>query len=84
MTTPKNLSEEELSIIKARIIRGDKHQDIAADYRLNIGRISDLKYGKIYSHIHPADLSNEPEQLKLNTPSNDAQNTADLFSQNKK
>ncbi len=84
MTTPKDLTEKELATIKARIVRGDKHQDIASDYRLNLGRISDLKYGKIYSHISPADLSSEPEPLKFDAPSNDAQSTNDLFSQNKK
>ena len=57
MSTLKELSIAEIAIIKARIIRGDKHSDIASDYRLNQGRISDLKFGRIYRDVEPADLS---------------------------
>jgi hypothetical protein len=57
MATPKDLSSAEIAIIKARILRGDKYQDIAADFRLNLGRIANLKSGKIYPHVPPADLS---------------------------
>ena len=53
----KHLSKAEIAIIKARILRGDKYSDIAADYRLNIGRLSDLKYGRRYPEITRADLS---------------------------
>jgi hypothetical protein len=42
--------------MKARILRGDKYSDIAADYHINIGRLSELKYGKIYPHIKAAKL----------------------------
>lgn len=52
----KNLSGIEISVIKARIIRGDKYSKIAADYRINQGRLSDLKYGRIYTEIKPAQL----------------------------
>ncbi len=74
MATPRNLSREEIAIIKARIIRGDKYQDIASDYRLNQGRITDLKYGRIYPKIPPADLSesnNKLKSLEFDTPTND-------------
>jgi hypothetical protein len=53
----KHLSRAEIAIIKARIARGDKYSDIAADYRINQGRIADLKYGRIYREVEPADLS---------------------------
>jgi hypothetical protein len=53
----KNLSKAEIAVIKARIIRGDKYSEIAADYRINQGRISDLKFGRIYGNVPPADLS---------------------------
>ncbi|MGH1457000.1 MAG: hypothetical protein ACRBDI_09485 [Alphaproteobacteria bacterium] len=85
MTTPKDLTLEEIATIKGRIIKGDKHQDISADYRLNIGRISDLKYGKIYPQVHPADLSKDSAKLKplkFKNPSND-QSSLDLFKKNK-
>lgn len=54
----KNLSKIEISVIKARILRGDKYAEIAADYRINQGRIADLKFGRIYKDVEPADLSN--------------------------
>jgi len=52
----KNLSTIEISVIKARILRGDKYSEIASDYRINQGRISDLKYGRIHSDIQAARL----------------------------
>jgi hypothetical protein len=52
----KHLSIEEIAIIKARILRGDKYHEIAADYRINLGRLSDLKYQRIYADIAPATL----------------------------
>jgi hypothetical protein len=57
MTTLKDLSVAEIAVIKARIIRGDKYSDIASDYRINQGRLSELKQGKIYHDVAPVDLS---------------------------
>ena len=42
---------------KARILRGDKYAKIAADYRINQGRIADLKFGRIFRDVEPADIS---------------------------
>lgn len=53
----KHLSIIEISVIKARIARGDKYSEIAADYRVNQGRLSDLKYGRIHSDVHAAQLN---------------------------
>ncbi len=53
----KHLSRVEIAVIKARVLRGDKYAEIAADYRLNQGRLSDLKYGRIYADILPANLN---------------------------
>jgi hypothetical protein len=53
----KHLSKAEIAIIKARIARGDKYSEIAADYRINQGRITDLKFGRIHADVKPADLS---------------------------
>jgi hypothetical protein len=52
----KHLSTAEIAIIKARINRGDRYQDIAADYRINQGRLSDLKFGRISPEVRPASL----------------------------
>jgi hypothetical protein len=53
----KHLSKAEIGIIKARIIRGDKYVEIASDYRINQGRIADLKFGRMHKDVEPADLS---------------------------
>jgi len=52
----KHLSHAEIAVIKARILRGDRYQDIAADYRINQGRIADLKFGRIYKEVKPVEL----------------------------
>ncbi len=86
MATPKDLSREDIAIVKARIIKGDKHQDIASDYRLNQGRITDIKYERTYPEIPPADLSeknNELKPIEFDPPTND-QITTDLSKNNEK
>ena len=52
----KHLSLVEIAVIKARILRGDRYHEIASDYRINQGRLSDLKYNRIHAGIHPATL----------------------------
>lgn len=52
----KHLSNAEVAVIKARINRGDKYSEIASDYRINQGRLSDLKYERIFSEIEAATL----------------------------
>jgi hypothetical protein len=56
MTTIKDLSDADIAIIKGRILRGDKYSDIASDYRLNQGRIADLKFGRIRPDVVAAGL----------------------------
>lgn len=53
----KHLSKAEIAVIKGRILRGDKYEEIASDYRLNQGRIADLKFGRKFPEIPAADLS---------------------------
>ena len=53
----RHLSDDDVAIIKARILRGDRHHDIAADYRINQGRVSDLKHGRLRAHVRPAILT---------------------------
>lgn len=52
----KHLSKIEIAVIKARILRGDLYVEIASDYRINQGRIADLKFGRIHGNIEPAVL----------------------------
>ncbi|KRQ94384.1 hypothetical protein CP49_36930 [Bradyrhizobium valentinum] len=52
----KHLSKAEIAIVKARILRGDRYVDIASDYRLNQGRLADLKFGRIHADVEPANL----------------------------
>jgi hypothetical protein len=61
MATVKDLSDQDIAIIKARIGQGEKYAEIASDYRLNQGRIADLKFGRIRPDIAPAQLSNKEE-----------------------
>ena len=61
--TLKELSEAEIAIIIARIIRGDKYSDITSDCLVNQGRISDLSFGCLYPSVAPAKLS-KPEERK--------------------
>ena len=66
----KHLSLVEISVIKGRILRGDRYADIAADYRINQGRIADLKFGRIFRDIAPAKLvsaRHDSRQLPLFT-----------------
>lgn len=64
MTTISQLSDEDIAIIKARIDRGEKYSEIASDYRLNQGRIADLKFGRIRPDVTAANIE-PPRQGKL-------------------
>jgi hypothetical protein len=59
MATLKELTEVEIAVIKARIKRGDKYSEIASDYRLNQGRIADIKFGRAFPEIQPAELGSK-------------------------
>ena len=50
------LSTIEITVIRARILRGDRYHDIAADYRVDQGRLSDVEHGPIFPTIVPARL----------------------------
>lgn len=56
MATVTKLTPQEVSIIKARIARGDYQHRIAADFDLNQGRISEIATGKRFPHIPPAPM----------------------------
>ncbi len=54
MATVKDLTDEDISVIKARAFCGHKYSDIASDYRLNQGRVADIKFGRIGADIEPS------------------------------
>lgn len=60
MASVSKLTPDEVSIIKARLLRGEYQHRIAADYDLNQGRISEIAKGKRFAHVLPA---KHPEDL---------------------
>ena len=48
------LTPEQVSSIKARLVRGEYQHRIAADYDLNQGRISEIATGKRFADIPPS------------------------------
>lgn len=61
MASVKKLSSQDILQIKARLKRGDHQHDIAADYGLNQGRISEINTGKLFRNVKP----NDPKQPPL-------------------
>lgn len=59
MASVKKLKAADILMIKARLKRGDHQHDIAADYGLNQGRISEINTGKRFSNMKP-DAPEEP------------------------
>jgi hypothetical protein len=56
MATVKTLTPEQVSIIKARIAKGDYQHRIAADFDLNQGRVSEIATGKRFADVTPAPM----------------------------
>lgn len=50
----KTLTPEQVSIIKARLEKGDFQHRIEADFDLNQGRISEIATGKRFANVPPA------------------------------
>ena len=57
MASITELTPQDVSVIKARILRGDFQHRIAADYDLNQGRISEIAKGKRFCDVPPASLA---------------------------
>lgn len=53
MASITELTHQDVSVIKARILRGDFQHRIAADYDLNQGRISEIAQGKRFGNVSP-------------------------------
>tara|TARA_R110002074_G_scaffold210859_3_gene380118 strand:+ start:2652 stop:2822 length:171 start_codon:yes stop_codon:yes gene_type:complete len=47
----KRLTDADAEIIKNRLKIGDMQSRIAADFDVNIGRISEINTGKTFAHI---------------------------------
>jgi len=56
MASVSELTPSDVSIIKARLLKGEYQHRIAADYDLNQGRISEIAKGKRFAHIPAASL----------------------------
>jgi hypothetical protein len=52
-----SLTAADAAIVKARLARGDRQSDIAADFRVNGGRISEINTGKKFAEVPPASLA---------------------------
>ena len=59
MASVTGLTPHDVSIIKARLLKGEFQHRIAADYDLNQGRICEIAKGKRFAHVPPATLSDE-------------------------
>jgi len=53
MATAKRLTAQDIADIKARLRQGEYQHDIAADYGLNQGRVSEINTGKRGYAIQP-------------------------------
>ena len=47
----RTLTDADARIIKSRLAMGDMQSRIAADFDVNIGRISEINTGKKFAHI---------------------------------
>lgn len=54
MTKLSELTVDDIAVIKARLLRGDKYAEVAADFRLHQARLADLKFGRRYPEVKPA------------------------------
>lgn len=55
MATAKHLTAQDIADIKARLRQGEYQHDIAADYGLNQGRVSEINTGKRGVAIQPTE-----------------------------
>jgi hypothetical protein len=54
------LTVADAAIVKAMLARGDRQSDIAAYFKVNGGRISEINTGKAFEHVPPAANDNLP------------------------
>ena len=54
------LTEQDASVVKAMIARGDRQHDIAAWFGVNAGRIAEIASGRTFREVAIADRVNLP------------------------
>jgi len=54
MNKVSDLSSDDFANIKTRLQMGHQVQEIALDYNINLGRISEIKHGKRAVNVKPA------------------------------
>jgi hypothetical protein len=54
------LTEQDASIVKAMLARGDRQHDIAAWFGVNGGRIAEIATGRTFRSVAAADRANLP------------------------
>jgi hypothetical protein len=59
MNTPR-LTPNDAAVVKAMLARGDRQSDIAAYFKVNGGRISEINTGKKFVQVPPASNDNIP------------------------
>jgi len=63
MSSVNDLTWQQVSVIKARLVRGDYQHRIAADHDLNQGRISEINTGQRFADIPPAPMWQAPRLI---------------------
>jgi len=53
MNTPR-LNAADAALVKGMLARGDRQSDIAAFFKVNGGRISEINTGKAFIYVKPA------------------------------
>ena len=53
ISTPR-LTTADAAVVKAMLERGDRQSDIAAFFKVNAGRISEVNTGKAFVQVAPA------------------------------
>ncbi|CAH0357207.1 hypothetical protein [Sphingobium sp. CECT 9361] len=60
MTPTPRLTVADAAVVKAMLSRGDRQSDIAAFFKVNAGRISEINTGKRFTAIKPANQNVPP------------------------
>jgi hypothetical protein len=55
MASVRKLTRRQVAVIKARLKAGEYQHRIAADFDLNQGRISEIRTGKRFADVPPAE-----------------------------
>jgi hypothetical protein len=53
-TVPKRLSAADAALVKGMLARGDRQSDVAAYFKVNAGRVSEVNTGKSHRYVAAA------------------------------